>query len=274
VTRGEIWFAIISGILVNEFCDVSPWVAVRLMRWAARLRYGRVAWRAAVRSEEYAALIQDRPGNLFKLLTALGFTVHGLLVAALRDAPPVVKRAKGQRIESGYSASDVCRLVGISYEQLDYWARTGLVTPSLRAAHGWRSHRLYSLGDVVKLRIIKRLSDAGISLQPIRQALGYLRSSSSGRPLSDVTLISDSQRIYACYSGEEVIDVLSHGQAVFGIAVGRVWADTDADVAHLPKEHRHPGRARQRLGLGVKARGRRLLCYISMKTFTAVLRRR
>jgi DNA-binding transcriptional MerR regulator len=130
----------------------------------------------------------------------------------------------------------VCRLVGISYRQLDYWARTGLVTPSVRAADGSGSHRLYSFGDLVELRIIKRLLDAGISLQRIREAIRYLRSESSGRPLTDVTLISDGQHIYACHSGEEVIDVLSHGQAVFGIAVGRVWADTEGDVAHLPLE--------------------------------------
>ena len=141
---------------------------------------------------------------------------------------------------SGYRGPTVCRLVGISYRQLDYWARTGLVTPSVRAADGSGSHRLYSFGDLVELRIIKRLLDAGISLQRIRDAIGYLRSESTDRALSDVTLISDGQRIYACHSGEEVIDVLSHGQAVFGIAVGRVWADTEGDVARLPFEDAAP----------------------------------
>src|SRR5216117_1866561 len=145
-------------------------------------------------------------------------------------------QAPSDQAAPGYRGPTVCRLVGITYRQLDYWARTGLVTPSVRAADGSGSHRLYSFGDLVELRIIKRLLDAGNSLQRIREALGYLRSSSSGRPLSDVTLISDGQRIYACHSGEEVIDVLSHGQAVFGIAVGRVWADTEGDVAHLPRE--------------------------------------
>jgi DNA-binding transcriptional MerR regulator len=137
---------------------------------------------------------------------------------------------------SGYRGPTVSNLVGISYRQLDYWARTGLVTPSVRPADGSGSHRLYSFGDLVELRIIKRLLDAGISLQRIREAIRYLRSSSQGRPLTDVTLISDGQHIYSCRSGEEVIDVLSHGQAVFGIAVGRVWADTEGDVAHLPLE--------------------------------------
>ena len=138
--------------------------------------------------------------------------------------------------EPGYRGPTVCRLVGISYRQLDYWARTGLVTPSVRAADGSGSQRLYSFTDLVELRIIKRLLDAGVSLQRIREAIRYLRKESAGRPLTDVTLMSDGRRIFACTSGEEVVDVLSHGQAVFGIAVGRVWADTEGDLAHLPAE--------------------------------------
>ena len=138
--------------------------------------------------------------------------------------------------EPGYRGPIVCKLVGISYRQLDYWARTGLVTPSVRAADGSGSQRLYSFTDLVELRIIKRLLDAGVSLQRIREAIGYLRKEAAGRPLTDVTLMSDGRRIFACHSGEEVVDVLSHGQAVFGIAVGRVWADTEGDLAHLPGE--------------------------------------
>jgi DNA-binding transcriptional MerR regulator len=136
--------------------------------------------------------------------------------------------------EPGFRGPTVHKLVGISYRQLDYWARTGLVTPSVRAADGSGTQRLYSFTDVVELRIIKRLLDAGVSLRQIRDAIGYLRKESGGKPLSDVTLMSDGNRIYACHSNEEVVDVLSNGQAVFGIAVGRVWADTEGDLAHLP----------------------------------------
>ncbi|HSR28815.1 MAG TPA: hypothetical protein VLR51_10185, partial [Actinomycetes bacterium] len=93
----------------------------------------------------------------------------------------------------------------------------------------------------VELRIIKRLLDAGVSLRQIRDAIGYLRKESGGKPLSDITLMSDGNRIYACHSNEEVVDVLSNGQAVFGIAVGRVWADTEGDLAHLPGDQ--PGGA-------------------------------
>jgi len=149
-----------------------------------------------------------------------------LLVPAAAPVPP----------EHGFRGPTVCKLVGITYRQLDYWARTQLVTPSVRAADGSGSQRLYSFGDLVELRIIKRLLDAGVSLQRIREAINHLRSSTPGGSLSDVTLISDGQRIYACSSGEEVIDVLSNGQAVFGIAVGRVISDTEGDVAHLPSD--------------------------------------
>jgi DNA-binding transcriptional MerR regulator len=138
--------------------------------------------------------------------------------------------------EHGFRGPIVCRLVGISYRQLDYWARTSLVTPSVRAADGSGSQRLYSFGDVVELRIIKRLLDAGVSLQRIREAIAQLRAQTPGGSLSDVTLISDGRRIYACHSNEEIIDVLSNGQAVFGIAIGRVIEDTHGDVAHLPSE--------------------------------------
>jgi DNA-binding transcriptional MerR regulator len=146
--------------------------------------------------------------------------------------------------EAGYRGPTVTKLVGISYRQLDYWARTNLVTPSVRAADGSGSQRLYSFTDVVELRIIKRLLDAGVSLRQIRTALGYLREESGGEPLTDVTLMSDGRRIYACRSGEEVVDVLSHGQAVFGIAVGRVWADTEGDLAHLAGDERTAPTAR------------------------------
>jgi DNA-binding transcriptional MerR regulator len=150
--------------------------------------------------------------------------------------------------EPGFRGPTVIKLVGITYRQLDYWARTGLVTPSVRAADGSGTQRLYGFTDVVELRIIKRLLDAGVSLRQIRDAIGYLRKESGGKPLTDVTLMSDGNRIYACHSGEEVVDVLSNGQAVFGIAVGRVWADTEGDLEHLPGEAPAAGAATPEAG--------------------------
>jgi DNA-binding transcriptional MerR regulator len=157
--------------------------------------------------------------------------------------------------EPGFRGPTVHKLVGISYRQLDYWARTGLVTPSVRAADGSGTQRLYSFTDVVELRIIKRLLDAGVSLGKIRKAIGYLRKESGGRPLSDITLMSDGDRIYACHSNEEVVDALSHGQAVFGIAVGRVWADTEGDLAHLPGDQPGAGVVEAEAGPASEAAG-------------------
>ena len=147
--------------------------------------------------------------------------------------------------EPGFRGPTVIKLVGITYRQLDYWARTGLVTPSVRAADGSGTQRLYGFTDVVELRIIKRLLDAGVSLRQIRDAIGYLRKESGGKPLSDVTLknvtlMSDGNRVYVCHSREEVLDVLSNGQAVFAINVGRVLADTEGDLVHLPGADHSP----------------------------------
>lgn len=147
-------------------------------------------------------------------------------------------RSSSVPAEPAYRGPTVSNLIGISYRQLDYWARTDLVTPSVRAADGSGSQRLYSFTDLVELRIIKRLLDAGVSLRRIRDAISYLRSEAAGKPLTDITLMSDGKRIYACHSGEEVIDVLARGQAVFGIAIGRVWADTEGDVADLSAAER------------------------------------
>ncbi len=136
--------------------------------------------------------------------------------------------------EQGYRAPQVCKLVGITYRQLDYWARTGLLEPSVRTAHGSGSQRLYAFEDVVQLKVIKNLLDAGMSLKRIRQAMEILRGElKSERPLSDVTLLSDGQTIYAARNEEEVVDVFRRGQGVFGIAVGPVQEELEGELLEL-----------------------------------------
>ncbi|REK23306.1 MAG: MerR family transcriptional regulator [Actinobacteria bacterium] len=143
----------------------------------------------------------------------------------------------GER-EFGYRAPQVCKLVGITYRQLDYWARTELITPSLQKAAGSGSQRLYSFSDVVQLKVIKRLLDAGMSLKKIRQAVEILREQmESDRPLADVTLLSDGQTIYAAHSEEEVVDVFRRGQGVFGIAIGPVETEVEGDIHQLYPDH-------------------------------------
>ncbi len=134
----------------------------------------------------------------------------------------------------GFRAPQVCKVVSITYRQLDYWARTDLLTPSLQDAHGSGSQRLYSFSDVVQLKVIKRLLDAGMSLKRIRQAMDILREQmQSDNPLADVTLLSDGSTIYAAKSPDEVVDVFRRGQGVFGIAVGPVQAELEGEIHRL-----------------------------------------
>ncbi len=131
--------------------------------------------------------------------------------------------------EQGYRVPEVCRIVGISYRQLDYWARTELVTPSVRDAHGSGTQRLYSFQDLVSLRVIKSLLDTGISLQRVRKAVEYLQE--MDRPPHGVTLMSDGKGVYEASSPEAVVDLLKKGQGVFAIALDKVWEDLEGTLA-------------------------------------------
>jgi DNA-binding transcriptional MerR regulator len=144
--------------------------------------------------------------------------------------------------EQGYRVPEVCRIVGITYRQLDYWARTDLVTPSIRDASGSGSQRLYSFQDLVTLRVIKNLLDTGVSLQRVRRAVEHLGS--LDRPLAGVTLMSDGAGVYEAHSPEAVVDLLRQGQGVFAIAIDRVAADVEASVA----KGRSPGRRKAAAG--------------------------
>ena len=144
--------------------------------------------------------------------------------------------------QDGYRGPTVCKIVGISYRQLDYWARTGLVVPSVRNAEGSGSQRLYGFTDIVHLKIIKSLLDAGVSLQQTRRAVDYLRNE-LGHGLEEVTILSDGQTIYACRSKDEVIDLLARGQGVFGIAVGKVYEELQGSVADLNLRREAPQEA-------------------------------
>jgi DNA-binding transcriptional MerR regulator len=135
----------------------------------------------------------------------------------------------------GYRGPTACTAAGITYRQLDYWARTGLVEPSVRAATGSGSQRLYGFRDILALKIVKRLLDTGISLQQIRTAVAYLREQGAS-DLAQVTLMSDGASVYACTSPDEVVDLLQGGQGVFGIALGRVWQEVEGTLADLPSE--------------------------------------
>jgi DNA-binding transcriptional MerR regulator len=136
---------------------------------------------------------------------------------------------------TGYRGTTACRVAGITYRQLDYWARTGLVEPSIRPATGSGTHRLYGFRDVLVLKIVKRLLDTGVSLQQIRTAVTHLRERGVD-DLAQITLMSDGASVYECTSPDEVVDLVQGGQGVFGIAVGRVWREIEGTLSQMPTE--------------------------------------
>ncbi|MGW7665212.1 MerR family transcriptional regulator [Streptomyces sp. NPDC054756] len=135
----------------------------------------------------------------------------------------------------GYRGPTACAAAGITYRQLDYWARTGLVEPSVRPAYGSGTQRLYSFRDVVVLKIVKRFLDTGVSLQNIRTAVQHLREQGF-RDLERLTLMSDGATVYECTSPDEVHALLQGGQGIFGIAVGVVWRDVESALSQLHGE--------------------------------------
>jgi DNA-binding transcriptional MerR regulator len=135
----------------------------------------------------------------------------------------------------GYRGPTACSVAGITYRQLDYWARTHLVTPSIRDASGSGTQRLYSFRDVLVLKIVKQLLETGVSLQNIRTAVNHVRSRGTD-DLASITLMSDGTRVYECTSADEVIDLMQGGQGVFGIAVGRVVREVEGSLAQFPGE--------------------------------------
>ncbi|EMQ98143.1 MerR family transcriptional regulator [Paeniglutamicibacter gangotriensis] len=137
--------------------------------------------------------------------------------------------------DAGYRGPIVCKAAGITYRQLDYWARTGLVEPAVREAKGSGSQRLYGFRDILVLKVVKRLLDTGVSLQQIRTAVEHLRERGV-EDLAQITLMSDGASVYECTSADEVIDLVQGGQGVFGIAVGRVWREVEGSLSQLPSE--------------------------------------
>ena len=129
----------------------------------------------------------------------------------------------------GFRGPQVCGIVGITYRQLDYWARTDLLHPSISKAKGSGSQRLYSYSDLVQLKVIKRLLDSGVSLQAARRAIECLRE--SGDDLASANLVIDDRRSVLAHTGEEIIDLLKGGQTVLNIVpLGGVVSEIDAAI--------------------------------------------
>ncbi|CAB4588172.1 unannotated protein [freshwater metagenome] len=144
------------------------------------------------------------------------------------------------RKNTGYRGATACTAAGISYRQLDYWARTGLVEPTVRSASGSGTQRLYGFQDILVLKIVKRLLDTGVSLQNIRTAVNHLRARGI-EDLARITLMSDGASIYECTNSDEIIDLLQGGQGVFGIAIGKVWSEVEGSLSVLQGENLDDG---------------------------------
>jgi DNA-binding transcriptional MerR regulator len=160
--------------------------------------------------------------------------VLGLQGSLFDDLPPS-ERPGAQPEGLGYRGPTACSAAGITYRQLDYWARTGLVEPTVREAAGSGTQRLYSFRDILVLKIVKKLLDAGVSLQNIRTAIATLHDRGV-EDLAQITLMSDGTTVYECTSTDEVLDLLQGGQAVFAIVVGRQVTDVQGQLAQLPGE--------------------------------------
>jgi DNA-binding transcriptional MerR regulator len=132
--------------------------------------------------------------------------------------------------ELGYRGPQVCNIVGISYRQLDYWARTDLVRPSLADAHGSGTQRSYSWRDLVRLKVIKNLLDAGVKLQTARVAVEYLRED-LGDDWATASLVLNGPNSVLARTGDDLVDVVRHGQGVLNIVpLGSVVQELDARI--------------------------------------------
>jgi DNA-binding transcriptional MerR regulator len=144
--------------------------------------------------------------------------------------------------EAGYSGTKAAKLVGISYRQLDYWARTDLVRPSLADANGSGSRRLYSYRDLLELRVIKSLLDAGIKLESVRTAFGYLREHVD-TDIASAHLVISGGDVLLC-DGDQLIDVMRKGQGVLNVlAIGGVKDELDHQLVELGEQGPLPAQA-------------------------------
>jgi DNA-binding transcriptional MerR regulator len=143
--------------------------------------------------------------------------------------------------DSGYSGTQAAKVVGITYRQLDYWARTDLIRPSLTDASGSGSRRRYSYNDLLELRVIKTLLDAGIKLESVREVFEYLRTHVGGDIAAAHLVISGNSVVLA--EGDELIDVLRQGQGVLNV-LSLAGVKDDIDTQLVPLEATKTDRTR------------------------------
>ncbi|WP_440201428.1 MerR family transcriptional regulator [Bifidobacterium pullorum] len=131
----------------------------------------------------------------------------------------------------GYRGTVASKVAGITYRQLDYWARKRIVEPSITPSHGSGSRRLYSFKDVVILAVSKRLLDAGVNLQNVTAAIGFLGQRTTSQ-LEYVTIVCDGQHVHECTSSDQLMALLQSGRAVFAVSVGTLWRQIRDALEH------------------------------------------
>ena len=137
-------------------------------------------------------------------------------------------------MQQGYTGPEVCKITDISYRQLDHWTTTKLINASIRNIKGSGFHRIYSFNDIVLVKLVNKLRSAGISLQKIRIALKNVNQIlGKNSKISDVSIFSDGSSIYVLTDNDQMIDLLKKGQAVFGISLGPVHTETEAEILSL-----------------------------------------
>jgi DNA-binding transcriptional MerR regulator/predicted RNase H-like HicB family nuclease len=137
---------------------------------------------------------------------------------------------------NGFSADVARRAVGITYRQLDYWDKTGLVRPSIKQARGKGSRRVYSFEDLVELRVIAQLLRIGVPLAAVRRAARYVRQHFAElvRPLARLALVAEGKRILVrATDGKALIDATSGGQVVISFSVAPIAEELRGKVTDL-----------------------------------------
>ncbi len=136
-------------------------------------------------------------------------------------------------LDEGFTGKRTAEIVGITYRQLDYWARTDLIRPSLEDAAGSGSRRRYSYGDLLELKVVKNLLDAGIRLELVRDVFSYLREKLD-EDIASVNLVISGSKSVLVRSGDELVDLLRDGQGVLNILpLGGVKDEVDAAIIEM-----------------------------------------
>ena len=137
-------------------------------------------------------------------------------------------------MQQGYTGPEVCKITGITYRQLDHWTTSNLIKASIRSIKGSGFHRIYSFQDIIQIKLVNKLREAGVSLQKIRLALTNMENVlGEDINISDVSVFSDGKSIYVISDNDQMIDLLKKGQAVFGISLGPVRTEAEAEIFSL-----------------------------------------